>query len=320
MALVLGNLSFTCLLLDQLAQAEQAAQESLQVARAHPLESDIPLSLHPLGAAKLEQGKTLEAQALFAELITDSKETGNIWGQAAGNMYMSMTVLRLKDYPEAARHAEEGVRLYQEIGQLSGIGLCYSLLGQSAAASQDYLTAMNWYRQALSTLGKTDQYPWINFALYHVSEWFVAQDQPARAVEILALIQQSGNSLPQTHRDTGALLERLQAELPAVTYNAAFERGKTLELQTVVIEILATAQHRPPAPQTTTHQPLSDLLSERELEILRLVAQGLSNREIAHELIISLGTVKTHIHNICGKLGVSSRTQAIAHARDLNLI
>jgi len=46
----------------------------------------------------------------------------------------------------------------------------------------------------------------------------------------------------------------------------------------------------------------------------------LSNREIAEQLFLSPGTIKTHVHNICGKLGVSNRTQAVVHARDLNLI
>jgi LuxR family maltose regulon positive regulatory protein len=61
-------------------------------------------------------------------------------------------------------------------------------------------------------------------------------------------------------------------------------------------------------------------LSEREVEVLRLVAAGLSNREIADKLYLSPGTIKTHVHNICGKLGASNRTQAVGLARDLELI
>jgi ATP/maltotriose-dependent transcriptional regulator MalT len=61
-------------------------------------------------------------------------------------------------------------------------------------------------------------------------------------------------------------------------------------------------------------------LSERETEVLRLVAAGFSNREIAERLILSLGTVKSHAHNIYGKLHARSRTQAIARARELKLL
>jgi LuxR family maltose regulon positive regulatory protein len=56
------------------------------------------------------------------------------------------------------------------------------------------------------------------------------------------------------------------------------------------------------------------------LEVLELVAQGLSNRQIAERLFITVGTVKTHAHNIYGKLAVQRRTEAIARARELGLV
>ena len=67
-------------------------------------------------------------------------------------------------------------------------------------------------------------------------------------------------------------------------------------------------------------QPLIEPLSERELEVLRLVAAGLSNAEIAASLFVTVGTAKTHVHNILGKLGANGRPRAIARARELGLI
>ncbi len=67
-------------------------------------------------------------------------------------------------------------------------------------------------------------------------------------------------------------------------------------------------------------QPLAEPLSERELDVLRLLDQGLSNREIARRLVVTIGTVKSHVHSIIDKLGVSSRTQATAQARVLKLL
>jgi LuxR family maltose regulon positive regulatory protein len=66
--------------------------------------------------------------------------------------------------------------------------------------------------------------------------------------------------------------------------------------------------------------PLVEPLSERELEVMRLVAAGLSNREIADKLVISIGTAKSHVHNICGKLGVRNRTEAAMRAKELNIV
>ena len=69
----------------------------------------------------------------------------------------------------------------------------------------------------------------------------------------------------------------------------------------------------------SSSQLLVEPLSERELEVLRLLAPGLSNGEIAQRLILSVGAVKSHVHRIIEKLGVTSRTQAVALARDLAL-
>jgi LuxR family maltose regulon positive regulatory protein len=87
-----------------------------------------------------------------------------------------------------------------------------------------------------------------------------------------------------------------------------------------VAELLAA--FKAPEKQVTESSPEDSLvepLSERELEVLRLIAGGLSNREIADKLVIAPGTVKAHAYNIYQKLGVSSRTQAIARARELHL-
>ncbi len=61
-------------------------------------------------------------------------------------------------------------------------------------------------------------------------------------------------------------------------------------------------------------------LSQRELEVLRLIAAGLSNRELSEKLNISLNTAKRHVYNVSQRLHASSRTQAIAKAKDLKLI
>ena len=75
-----------------------------------------------------------------------------------------------------------------------------------------------------------------------------------------------------------------------------------------------------PQPIPHNSQPLIEPLSERELDVLGLLAAGLSNREIAERLFISLSTIKGHTSNIYGKLGVNNRTQAVARARALGVL
>ena len=73
-------------------------------------------------------------------------------------------------------------------------------------------------------------------------------------------------------------------------------------------------------PSSLSPQSLIEPLSARELEILRLIADGLTNQEIADRLVLSLPTIKWHTGNLYGKLGVNSRTQAVAKARELSLL
>ncbi len=83
-----------------------------------------------------------------------------------------------------------------------------------------------------------------------------------------------------------------------------------------VVAEFARLSNRPPAPSGALVEPLS----ERELEILRLVAAGASNKEIAGRLSIAEGTVKNHVTNILGKLEVPGRLQAVNRARELGLL
>lgn len=78
-----------------------------------------------------------------------------------------------------------------------------------------------------------------------------------------------------------------------------------------------TTLHRTPM---LSQQQWIEALTSRELEILQLINIGLSNQKIADELVIAVGTVKRHTANIYSKLGVCSRTQAIAHAKRCNLM
>jgi LuxR family transcriptional regulator, maltose regulon positive regulatory protein len=89
------------------------------------------------------------------------------------------------------------------------------------------------------------------------------------------------------------------------------------------VRAAATESHGRLVPAPAPHpsrRALEEPLSERELEVLRLIATGRSNAEVAQALVIAVSTVKTHTNSIFSKLGVTSRTQAVARAHDLQLI
>jgi two-component system, NarL family, response regulator DegU len=95
------------------------------------------------------------------------------------------------------------------------------------------------------------------------------------------------------------------------------------ELSTRLLQRLAEEQQKPEEralPQPTKHVQLLQPLTPRELEVLEMLPLGNTNREIARDLVISVGTAKNHVEHIMGKLGVSDRTQAVVQSLELGLI
>ena len=103
---------------------------------------------------------------------------------------------------------------------------------------------------------------------------------------------------------------------PVAGQNAVeiLSQGETVAQTTINRQPFTAVQGKPSSAN------LVETLSEREREILQLVANGLSNSQLADKLIVTVGTIKKHLNNIYGKLGVASRTQAIARGRELGLL
>ncbi|HLB63227.1 MAG TPA: response regulator transcription factor [Anaerolineales bacterium] len=116
----------------------------------------------------------------------------------------------------------------------------------------------------------------------------------------------------------GYLLKDTPSEKLIEAIRAA-ARGESSLQPSIAAKVLAEFARMAPAPPSPT-SPLAEPLSGRELEVLRLLASGASNKEIAAALVIAEGTAKNHITSILAKLGVRDRTQAALRARELGLL
>jgi LuxR family maltose regulon positive regulatory protein len=97
-------------------------------------------------------------------------------------------------------------------------------------------------------------------------------------------------------------------------------RGMMPDYVATLLSVFGTQHQAGSAPVAMALAPGLSPLTAREREVLHLLSEGESNREIARRLVLSTGTVKKYVYNICGKLGVQSRTQALARARTLHLL
>jgi LuxR family transcriptional regulator, maltose regulon positive regulatory protein len=146
-----------------------------------------------------------------------------------------------------------------------------------------------------------------------------AKDEKEQAVSTLtrALVLAEPEDFVRTIVDEGAAMGDLLSAVLEVRQSGRLEAASRLSTR-YVAELLATLAQEGRA--LGASERLAEPLSERELEVLALIAAGESNREIAARLFISISTVKTHLNNLYRKHGAANRTQAVTRARDLNLL
>jgi LuxR family maltose regulon positive regulatory protein len=200
-------------------------------------------------------------------------------------------------------------------------------LGPLGAAEVYYLARLAWI-QAQIALGKASATrPYLEQQLNLAAAHGLNQ----RVIELSlldALAHHSEGDLARTR----AALERALSLAQPEGYLRIFDQGPALTqllAQTPLPEsfqeyrrqiLAATGAPEGPAPAQTTPALYGETLSERELEILGLIARGASNQEIADRLVITVGTVKSHINHILTKLDARNRTEAVARARGLGLL
>ena len=153
-------------------------------------------------------------------------------------------------------------------------------------------------------------------ALQALAMW--ASKEKERAVgtvaEALALAEPEG--YVRTFVDEGPPMVEVLYEALGATRRGSLDPP----VSTHYLEKILAALERDSARTASPVGGQAERLSGREQEVLHLVAAGESNGRIAEELYVSVGTVKTHLNNLYRKLGVRSRTQAVARARELGLI
>jgi predicted ATPase/DNA-binding NarL/FixJ family response regulator len=331
------NMTFSLYVLTSTSLAMGEAQDARKYAQeAYALVKELNDSwfrafiLNDMGSAALALGEYTEAKSYFRAAYSIRKEFDDPGGMAEALGHLGKIALIQGNHEEAEQLFRKSLSAHQEINDRGGVATSLDGLGVAATAMGEYQTAGESFTEALRIAYEMQYLPLFLSIAINMGELWLRMGEVERSVELLTAAYLHSSSGREAETRVGQLLTRCEAEIEHDLFQAARARGQasamedafpSVLLDRVIVEQLADDSPLLPSPATqTVDQDLIEPLTARELDVLRLIAQGRSNKEIAEELVISLGTVKWHNNKIYSKLNVSSRTQAVVRARELNLL
>jgi predicted ATPase/class 3 adenylate cyclase/DNA-binding CsgD family transcriptional regulator len=324
----------------ELARATGLLEESLALYRELNNKAGTAVTLTGLGVVARWHGAYARSAALLEQSLGLSRELGDKSNSALTILNMGHNALAQGEYTRAAALLEQSLGLAREVEGRTWIAWALRSLGTVAHRQGDNARAVGLHTQALVLYRElSDQWGIIESleglaaageqVQQHRTTSTVEAGRFRRAARLL-----SAAAALRTH--TGypmSLVDCEDVERAAVAardalgepaFAAAWAEGRAMTLEQAIAEALeplpeVTPPTSPPQPSTPT-DPYPAGLTAREVEVLRLIAQGLTDAQVAERLIVSAHTVHAHLRSIYGKLNVTSRTTATRFAVDHHLV
>jgi predicted ATPase/DNA-binding CsgD family transcriptional regulator len=290
----LGSLAFNR---GDVELAETRLTHALELQRRMKSARDLPFTLSNLGEVWTRLGDYTLAHDCFAEAITLFRQSGSTALEGMAVHGFAELAFVQGDLIAAAGRLLECVRLMEDLGDPRAMAEIADLLASLCSAHGNHAGAV---------------------------ELMAATDGIRREL--------GADPTPPKQARLDAIEAAARSALKEREYASAWAAGSEMDAETlprrigiVAREIIGTRQVSPmpsaPAAPPAPEEPAVDHnLTAREIEVLRLLAQGQSTREISEALFISPRTTATHVTNILGKLGLTSRTAAVAYAMRTGLV
>ncbi|MCI0714444.1 MAG: LuxR C-terminal-related transcriptional regulator [Chloroflexi bacterium] len=276
--------------------------------------------LHNLAHLKSHyEGDDTQAKKLFEEAITAFEAIGDRWGATWSHGALGLMLEEEGDLAAAFEHYRQRLEPCNIVGDLAGTAWTLQQIAQVAMEMGNDDVARHYCYQSLQVAMDVSSMKSVDESIFRFARLHEMTGNYDRAVELLAPFHQNNLKFYYVQQQVDTWLSNLRTRMTPDQYDTAYQLGRAKSLEQLARELLDELSEDK-LPAATVLQPLVESLSDRELEVLELVANGLSNQEIAAQLVVSVGTVKKHLNNIFGKLNVSNRTQAAARARDLSLL
>jgi non-specific serine/threonine protein kinase len=300
-----------------LAAARELFEEAVGVARPLNDRRLIAEAVGGLARTARDQGDYAIADALLNETLGLAQANGDRYLEGQSLDALGVLAMRLGDFAQALDCFQHSMACSREAGDEVGVAVVLGNLGLLAYGRDDLDAAIDFAGQSLA-MGRDLSVRWILPDDLEVCAGVAARcGRPERAARLYgaadALQELWGKaSILTRHHDLELAhrrdIARTRLQLGEVAFAAAATAGRQLTLDESVSEALAIRE----AVSANSGAGKVGALTRRESEVARLVARGLTNSQIASELVVSEATAARHVEHILGKLGFTSRVQIAA--------
>jgi DNA-binding NarL/FixJ family response regulator len=302
------------------ARVHPLAEQAREICRKVGDTTGVTMSCMTLARAVFWQGDLVRAQTLAGEGLASARETGSTSAEALALALHGEIALAQGETTTARLLIEQSHTLWQKVGNQGMLTSTRALLGKVLAVEGDYTAARTMYEESLLRgLAIVDIAPTVEGLAVVVAQ----QGETTWAVRLLATAAALRGSLgaplpPVCRADYERSVAAARAQLGEQAFAVAWAEGQSMTWEQALA--VRGPVMIPPTPPAKSPPTAPSGLTGREVEVLRLLAQGLTDAQIAEQLVISPRTVNTHLKAIYGKIQVSSRSAATRYALDQHLI
>jgi ATP/maltotriose-dependent transcriptional regulator MalT len=302
-------------------EAKAILEGVLNFADENNYQASLAQAFSALSQIAMLEGKFAEAKSLAQKALAAAEDMGYTSATWGLHSAIADNALLQADYHTAQIHYQNGLAICQELNERRGALFQLSGLGGAACGLREYSQARRFFCDALYSAKEVNSLTATLDILSGIAGLLANTGEPEQGLRLAVYIANQ----PSLEKITGIrnkrLLESLETDLAPEVVVSAREQGKQFDVEATISQLLTElSQLVQDAPASSALPPLYDALTEREIEVLRLIAAGLSNYDIAVRLFVGVSTVKKHINHIFDKLDVKSRTQALLRARELRLL
>jgi predicted ATPase/DNA-binding CsgD family transcriptional regulator len=322
-------LSSASLAQGQYELAHSQASQSLALAKQVGDEWYMAYCLNQIGQAEYNLGNYEVAKQHFDESYAIREAFNDPEGMALALIHLGKIDQLQGDFQGSENRFLRSLKIYEEINDKGGLAAAHRGLGDTSLENYALIKACQHYHHALELSGEI-QYLSLTFSIFiGIGKLMVQAGQTERGLELLSIASIHPASEYETKKQAQSILQQYQKSQTAAQNAKSSSQGQAQDIELIVNSLLielpamdlsqSLESYSEVDPQERD-QTLIEPLTDREMEVLALIADGLTNKQIAAQLVISPGTAKWYSSQIYSKLGVSSRTQAVAFARQHKII